>query len=135
MSRRYRDDDSGEYDRPRSRGNRTALIVVLSVIGVLFVGCSGATALYYYVAATAVRARPTEPAKKTWTRQEFRDMLMGKTKEEVLSLAGKPYETVEPGEGNYWMYDGITIDPINGKTDSLTWVRFNSFDVVAAVDF
>src|SRR5579863_2039057 len=49
------------------------------------------------------------PAKKIYLRDEFRKLIMGKTKEEVINLLGKPDRTDEENSfGTYWYYHEIT---------------------------
>lgn len=147
-SRRRDDDESGEHEKPKKKGGLPGWALALIIVGAVLLVCGGTVgaAIYamYSLAQSAVAAAsgvqqqvdamPTAKKKK-YTREEFRTMLIGKTKAEVLELVGKPYRTEEPGSGNYWTYADITYDPINGKTDSLAWVRFNAFDKVAKVDY
>jgi outer membrane protein assembly factor BamE (lipoprotein component of BamABCDE complex) len=90
--------------------------VLLGVGGVGTVMLFGALAL---TAGRQVETRPTqtEPANKLYTRDEFRQLLMGKTMEEVLKAIGKPNSTAESPPDTYWYYRGITYDPVTGKTD------------------
>jgi hypothetical protein len=58
----------------------------------------------------------TAPAKTTYSREELRTMVMGKTAEEVIALIGKPEKTSESEPGSMMMqYGDIAIDPGTGK--------------------
>lgn len=125
-------------DRPRSNtGNSIALWLILAGVGGILLLCGGVTAfgvyMLYGVGKAVQEARPTHA--KRFTRDEFREMLMEKTKEEVIAAVGRPEYTTEPGSGHYWRYGNITYDPVSGKTDASAYVRFNSFNKVAAVDY
>lgn len=131
---RRRDDDSGEYERPTpKRGKGLPVAVWVAIIAgamAVSVGAAGLLAASWWAGG-----RATVPKQKTWTRDEFRTMLNNKTKDEVLELVGRPDRTVEPGAGNYWRYTSVTVDPVSGKVDTTTFVRFNVVNRVSGVDF
>ncbi len=53
---------------------------------------------------------------KTYSRDELRAMVMGKTMDEVIALIGRPAKTSEPDAGMMMMqYENIAIDPGTGK--------------------
>jgi hypothetical protein len=56
-------------------------------------------------------------ARKTWSRDEFRKLLLGKTRDEVLETIGKPYQTENSGDVLNLYYRNVTVDPITGKVD------------------
>lgn len=64
-------------------------------------------------------------AKKTPTRDELKALLVGKTKEEVRGIMGKPSGTFEVGDSQTWRYEDASRDPASGKTDSFLYVKFS----------
>ncbi|PPE73071.1 hypothetical protein C3942_14700 [Solimonas fluminis] len=54
----------------------------------------------------------------TVTRDEFAAPLIGKTYEEVLSIAGRPDATTTVSGTDYWRYMGRTYNPITGKAET-----------------
>lgn len=89
---RDRDDDSGEYDRPIRRKGGMPLWAWLLIGGVMLGGLviAGSViggALYFFA------TKASAPAKKTYTREEFRSLVVGKTKEEVIAAVGRPHAT------------------------------------------
>ena len=82
---------------------------------------------------TAAAKAEAEAAKATKTRDEWRTLLVGKSKDEVLKEAGEPDRT-DDGTGD-WSYDRRSIDPISGNTDPTMWVRFDKSGKVVRVEF
>ena len=81
-----------------------------------------------------VRTQTTSPAKKTYTRAEFKSLVMGMNQDEVLKVVGKPDRTIETVNSFDWYYYKATTDPITGKVDWAAHVRFED-GVVIAVTF
>ncbi|HKB00996.1 MAG TPA: hypothetical protein VKD90_02200 [Gemmataceae bacterium] len=52
-----------------------------------------------------------------YTREKFRELVIGKTPDEVIAAVGKPDRTVESGTAVFWYYDARTTNPATGKTD------------------
>jgi hypothetical protein len=135
--RRY--DWRDDYDeQPRRSGTSPGLILALVLGGLLLlvVGC-GAVFLFRYWAtaippanATApvvVQADPAKGAKgitRVYTRQEFRDLVMGKVQDEVIAAVGKPDETSEDGDVVRWTYGGRVRDPGPGQPAATPVVVF-----------
>ncbi len=72
----------------------------------------------------APKATTTAAEKKARTRAEFRDLVKGKTPEEVVALVGRPDRTSEvPGQTD-WVYNARTRDPVSGKLDLYAVVVF-----------
>jgi hypothetical protein len=123
--RRYEDDEDDRDDYPPQRqGMSPAWIVVIVVGGVSLLGlmaCAGIGLLGFWAAPVNAPANPgavavNDPAviqpadgkvrdsKRVYTRQEFRDLVMGKTEDEVIAAVGKPDEVSEDGEIARWTY-------------------------------
>ena len=84
------------------------ILAALTIIGVS--GCKPATSTTGSGTQTAT--------KKTYSRDELRAMVMGKTAEEVVSMLGKPERTNDDSTGEIMMYyPKIAVDTISGKTD------------------
>ncbi len=122
-----------------NRVSVAAFVVCGAICGVSGVGCWPAKGPANGTQGVTlnVPVAPTVKAeeKKTYTRAELWALLVGKTKSEVIAAVGKPHETKEREAGNYWMYKQLTVDPVSGKVDYLTWVRFSADDTVRAVDY
>lgn len=136
----HRDDDDYD-DRPRRRKKKdnTLLIVLLAVGGVLALGCGGMGLLFvggfvqgWREAGNADRAAPSQ--QKTMTRDEAKKLLIGKTKDEVIELLGRPDKTSE-GVLGHWAYHGITFDPVSQKADNALWVYFGDDGRVNRLSF
>ena len=77
------------------------------------------------------RGRPDEPID----REEFREMVMGKSAIEVEELLGEPDQTAEVLGGKSWAYRGVTRDPATGNVDDLVLLSFDSNGHVRRVTF
>lgn len=66
-------------------------------------------------------------------REDFRNMVMGKTQQEVIRAVGRPDNTNDLGSLVFWHYDMGAKDPASGKIDDVT-VIFQK-DVVIEVNF
>ena len=59
--------------------------------------------------------------RKTYTREEFKKLVMGKTKDEIRKVLGQPDSTTDL----YWQYEKLTRDPDSKKkSDELVMVWF-----------
>ena len=65
-----------------------------------------------------------------YPREEFTDLLMGKTGDEVVGAVGKPDRTAEDSEFEYWHYRKRTRDAVTHKVDSDAQVIFQHGRVV-----
>ena len=133
--RRYEEDDY--RDGPRKANPAVWIVLAIlgvGVVGVLLVGVA-ITLMWTRSAAQPVVAPPVSAAKKTYSREEFRTLVMGKTMDEVRAALGNPSRTSEPGGGNlYWEYFAATFDPETGKTDISAQLVFKN-GKVASVNF
>jgi hypothetical protein len=114
----------GKRNRERG-GPGIVLWLVLGGVLAALVLCGGgglAVALWAY---SAKGGGVTTERKGLPTRDEFRQSLMGKTKDEVMGIAGRPKSTQEGRDGNdTWVYHDRTVDPMSGKTDVWAFVAF-----------
>ncbi|MFT3880695.1 MAG: hypothetical protein QM703_13650 [Gemmatales bacterium] len=69
---------------------------------------------------------PSKPAKKTYTREEFKKLVVGMNQDEVMGLLGNPESTTEISGQPVWRYEQITVDPITNKADSATRFIFRN---------
>jgi hypothetical protein len=133
MPRRDRDYD--EYVPRRGAGLSPAVIIAVVVGVLLFLGGLGvgAIVLFWTVAAQEVddEAPPVVvtdgPQKTVYTRQRFREMLLGKTMDEVIAAVGQPDHTQEVGtdpSSCTWYYNNRATDPVTGKVDVAVQVVF-----------
>jgi hypothetical protein len=85
--------------------------------------------------AEQLAAKPVEKDKKVkerdtknrkYTRDEFKQLVLGKTRDEVIGLLGKPNATQESGDLELWNYYSRTTDPTTGKTDQDAQVEFQN---------
>lgn len=95
--------------------------------GVLF-GIGGAVGGGIAAVAMKVVGRKVDAvatAKPKYTRAELNAAVVGKTTQEVLQLLGTPSSTdgLDP-ENTRWRYQYVCYDPVTGKADGWTIVRF-----------
>ncbi len=72
---------------------------------------------------------------KVRTREELKEAVMNKSKEEVLKALGKPQSTGESGGEARWRYEGVSYDPVTKKTDDSVMIFFTEQGVVRNVVF
>ncbi|MFO0810074.1 MAG: hypothetical protein U0746_15745 [Gemmataceae bacterium] len=87
-------------------------------------------------AALAVRGCNAGPMGRdetppTYSRNDFAQMIMNKTEEEVRQQLGEPDRTSNDSDSVYWHYRWRTVDPENGEKDSLTQLIFRRGRVAA----
>lgn len=94
------------------------------------------------IAKAVPRSNPEPPKaspKPVMFREDFRNKVKGKTKQEVIQAVGKPDRTNDMqgseyiGDMSFWYYDNGAKDPASGKMGSVT-VKFED-GVVDSVDF
>lgn len=121
-----RDDDS-----PR-RPKTSYLPLVLILLGIAFLGCIvvgvGGVLFYGIMVPRKITPAPveksTDPKRQPIPREDLRKKVMGKTKEEVIELFGKPDRTHESDDS--WLYWNLATDPVSGKTDLMTYFYFKN---------
>jgi hypothetical protein len=141
---RYGDDDEGEgYAHGGPRPSTSPVVIVALVLGGVFVLGILVCAGIWFVGFSAPNAEERairegeERAKfatdtggeirgtpKVYTRQEFRDLVMGKTPDEVIAAVGAPDHTATDEFGTFWHYRARTTDAVTGKTDPNTRLEF-----------
>jgi hypothetical protein len=160
---RFGDEDDYRDDYPPRRRKTTnpALIIGLVLGGVLLVVlvCGGLFAMMAFrgadaqvqqaqaVQAERAAAGPAgemgavnEPPgrqdgmRRLYTRDEFKQFVMGKSEQEVIDALGKPNVADEEGDAKLWIYRNRTTVPATGKTDAQVSLRLQGGKVIA-VDF
>jgi hypothetical protein len=154
----FEDEDDQFDDRPppRRRQRTNPALIVLMVVGGLavlglvlcvgLVGWVGMRAVDVPAGPVAQNAMPeaadsrkglgttVQGPNRTYTREEFRQLVMRKTEQEVIEALGKPNVADEAPDSKLWIYRNRTTDPATGKTDPQVTVRLEGGKVVA-VDF
>lgn len=102
----------------------TWLIVGGLVLGALLLVAFGLSiTLSYQNSAPSPFAQP-EP-RTPLSRDELKNLIIGKSPEELLRELGRPTNTRERLHGNQsWTYENISYDPISGKQDQIIFVDF-----------
>jgi hypothetical protein len=140
-------DDAG-YEPPKKKTNAVLWVVVGVVTGVLFVCVGGPVALTLMwadmarrddlarqeIAARAEveheqakRAEVVAKKARVYDRTEFREVVMGKTEQEVLDAVGEPDRKEDKGADDLTsFYTAKTLNPVTRKPDATTAVRFKS---------
>lgn len=108
---------------------RLAPALLAASCAAVFVACGGSKK---DDKPAAVEQKPA--AKKAYTRDEFRKLVLNKTADEVIKAVGKPDSTSELGDSVWWYYKNVTTDPITGKTDQSVQLAFSG-GVVASVNY
>ena len=134
-------DDLPPDPRPRARsGPGLVIALILTGAGLLvLVVCGGLAALLWAraapVAPPVAATRATDrPARPSYTRAEFRTLVLGKTPDEVRAAVGEPQGTAEFGIRRVWHCGGVTRDPATGTLDADAAVVFEG-GVAADVQF
>ena len=108
--------------------NKQTFIAGMAIVGgaALLLGALFGGVVGYRVGKPATTSVETTPAgKQIYTRNEFRGAVIGKRQEQVLAAVGKPDRTKEDtGAGVEWIYYDTCRDPLTGKIDPFTYVRF-----------
>lgn len=115
----------------REAGRQRTTIIVLAAVGLgLLLGC-GALVGLYAVAVGWQMSKPKKEPAKLYERDELRKTLKNATQEEVIRKLGKPYRTSDTGADADWMYEEVTYDKVNGKTDGFIHIHFRGGRVVS----
>ena len=69
------------------------------------------------------------------TRSELKTAIVGKSKETVIQIIGKPEQTQDMGGMELWYYSGITYDPITENYDNMIQIMFDDNGDVATISF
>jgi hypothetical protein len=88
-------------------------------------------------ATVTVGADKDSSEKKVYTREEFRQLVMDKTPEEVIAAVGRPDSTQDPPGTlgvQHWYYKARTFDPVSNKTDRIAQVTFQG-GIVSSVSY
>lgn len=148
MAKFTREDDE-KPDRPRQSGGNAVVLVVLAVVGafVLLAAAGGLAAMWLFartadreaqalrVEAEALRdeARAAEAMarnaadKPVKSREEWAKLLVGKTRDEVTEIAGRPDRTSDAPPWT-WSYDRRSSDPESATIDPTMTVWFRGAD-------
>jgi hypothetical protein len=114
-------------------------IVLAGLLGaallIAAVGTAGFVAAFgwYSTQARTTTSQPT--AKKVWTRDEFKALVVGKNPTEIEAAVGKPDSTNEFAGSVRWRYKERTTDPVTGKTDLSADVFFGANGRATSVGF
>jgi hypothetical protein len=150
MPRHQWDDGDDDYrERPHPRPSASPVLVISLVGGgLLLVGAfaCGGLAIFWTrsadraaneqaaIVAEAEGARVVAEAKataaKVYTRDEFRDLVIGKTPAEVRAVLGPPKRESESPKRVVWHYQKRTTDPATSKLDEEAQVVFENERVV-----
>lgn len=119
--------------------SQATLLIAAACLALLVVVCGGGAVLFFAMtwrvkdAAERIHAEKAEAAKRM-TREEFRKLLVGKTKDEVIAAVGRPEQTSD-GVMSLWSYYDRTVDPVTGKVDAVAHVHFDRSGVVVRVNY
>jgi hypothetical protein len=139
MQRHRRSDERDDYDdQPRRPGTSPVLILALVFGGLLVLGVVGCGVFGFlaFRAAPVPAGAPGADVDETsgipdpknpepfYTRQRFRELVMGKTPDEVIGAVGRPDETTEAGDVIRWTYRDRVREPGPGKRSATPVVVF-----------
>lgn len=84
--------------------------------------------------AAGVHAMPGQgKAAGRMRPEDFRNLVAGKTQEQVIEAVGRPNSATDSGNGfGVWTYRNRTADPVTGRTDGVMNLHFRD-GVVASV--
>jgi uncharacterized membrane protein len=138
------EDDYDDDPRPRRRSGNTGLVIALLVGGgvvalLLLGGCvgmlfwAGSSAPPPPVAAPQAPVAKAGEAKVPPTREEFRERVVGKSKDEIVRLLGRPAKTNAAAGDDGWEYEKVARDAATGKADDRTTLWFDAHGRVERV--
>ena len=79
-------------------------------------------------------AVPTKAANKTYTRAEFKKLVIGKTQAEILKAIGKPNHITDSKINLRWFYDSTTYELDAKVLDQTAVIDFKD-DIGVSVSF
>jgi hypothetical protein len=80
-------------------------------------------------------ARDQIRANKNLPRDQFRAVINGRTKQQVIDALGKPDQTQDQeGLGELWYYNNTAVDPVTGKKTAIVQIVFEN-GTVTTVNF
>jgi len=107
---------------------------LLFIVAVLSSGCDAKVApskpassrlgVSSVVLPQASNAPPSDKPNKTYSREEFKKQVIGKTMDEVKALLGKPYGTSSGNGQAVWYYTDIVYESTTKQLDTLTYLHF-----------
>jgi hypothetical protein len=75
-------------------------------------------------------------ANKALPREQFRNLILGKTPDQLVALLGKPDYTQDTElTGTLWYYKNVAPDPASGKRATKVQLSFDSFETVKDANF
>ena len=94
-----------------------AATILTALFAAVLTGCQDRPAGGVSGGASGSAAVTDTVTHTTYTREKFRELVIGKTPDEVIAAVGKPDRTVESGTAVFWYYDARTTDPATGQAD------------------
>ena len=111
----------------------TLSVLIAGSTGLILGGAGGCVVGYQMGKSGGVSSATA--AAKTYTRDEFRKLVIGKSPDEVIAAVGKPNSTQDYGKGSVnWYYDQRTTDPVTGNLDNTAQLIFEN-GRVASVNY
>lgn len=82
-----------------------------------------------------VRGITVPERKKEWTRDEFKKLVMGKAKADIIKIVGRRPDRTSGDEAvELWHYDGVSHDPVADRPDRVAQIVIEK-GVVTGVNF
>jgi len=127
-----------EDERSRKRGFPVWAMILIGVVGTMLVsGLVAGGFVVYWMSAKVPPGGMTKasggpaPLSSTYTREDFRAVVIGKTEAEVTTAIGPPTHTERNGGAPWWTYERITRDSATDKVDASAVVKFENGRVVS----
>src|SRR5262245_17321947 len=98
--------------------------ILTALSAAVLAGCQDRPSAGVAGGASATGTETATVIHTTYTRAKFRELVIGKTPDEVVAAVGKADRTVESGTAVFWYYDARTTDPATGKADKKAQVVF-----------
>ncbi len=105
-----------------------ALLVVLAALAAG--GAAGGAALWYKFGRAGPGGQAEPPASLVYGRDDFTQLLMDKSEEDVVEAVGRPDRTSEDSDTSYWHYHRRTQDSVTNRLDDDAQVVFRGGKVV-----
>jgi outer membrane protein assembly factor BamE (lipoprotein component of BamABCDE complex) len=93
-------------------------VIVYLLLAIILLGSAQLT--FFLIGCQQDKQPQTDQTqeREVYTRDEFKQLILGKTEDEVLQALGKPRSTSQKENVQYWHYANRTMDPLTKKIDS-----------------
>jgi hypothetical protein len=103
-----------------------AAMILTALLAAVLAGCQDRPSVGSAGSVPLTGTETGTETSPTYSREKFRELVIGKTPDDVIAAVGKADRTVESGTAVFWYYDARTISPATGKADKKAQVIFRN---------